>query len=341
MQTENTRPADSPQSAQTGEDLAFKAQAGANPVMVHALPRDPVKKGGRLPRPKTWASYLFTKKKTLNFFWLNLGTLLIAVGIYFFKFPNRFNNGGVSGLALVLGEWFPHMNAAGALFWLNNLLLLAGYLIFGKSFGFKTAYSSISMSGMIWVMEKLFPLNGPLTHQPLLELIFAVVLPGLGGAILFNTRASNGGTDILGMILQKYTNLNIGTALGLVDFCVTLLAFPAFGVEIGLYSLLGLLIRSTVIDYVIESLNLHKYYTIITTKQTEVVDFITHKLHRSATIVQAQGGFSGQPKVMVMSVLKRSQGVLLQHYIHEIDPQAFLFITNTSEIIGKGFGGAN
>lgn len=292
-------------------------------------------------KPKSWASYLFTKGKLLNFFWLNFGTFLISLGVYYFKFPNKFNTGGVTGLAVVIPEWFPNVNAATVMLILNITLLVIGYLVIGKGFGFKTTYSSLTMSGWIWLMEHILPVTKPMTDQPLLELIFAVLIPGFGAAILFNIRASNGGTDIVGMILKKYTSLNIGTALGLADFFITMLSFVAFGPKIGLYSILGLLMRATIIDYVIESLNLHKYYTIITAHPPEIIEFITKNLKRSATIVHAEGAYTGQQKVLIMTVLKRGQGVMLQHFIHETDPHAFLFITNTSEIIGKGFAGVN
>lgn len=290
-------------------------------------------------RNKSWASYLFTKGKLLKFFWLNLGTFLIALGVYFFKFPNHFNTGGVSGLGIVLSHWFPAYSPAILMFILNMSLLVTGYLVFGRGFGFMTAYSSVMMSVFIWFFEQIYPMTAPLTQQPLLELIFSVLVPGFGAAILFNIQASNGGTDVLGMIMKKYTSLNIGTALAIADFLITILSFVTFGPTVGLYSILGLLIRATVTDYVIESLNLHKYYTIITAHSPEVLAFITQNLHRSATITHAEGAFTGEQKVIIMTVLKRSQGVMLQHFIREVDPKAFLFITNTSEIIGKGFGG--
>lgn len=269
--------------------------------------------------------------------WLNIGTFLIAMGVHFFKFPNNFNIGGVTGLAVVLGYWYPNISASLFMFILNTILLIIGYMCFGRSFGFKTTYSSLILSVMVAVMEKIAPMHHPLTEQPLMELIFAVILPGMGAAIIFNIRASNGGTDILGMLMKKYTSLNIGTALALADLTIASLNFIAFGPTSGLYSLLGLLCRATITDHVIESLNLHKHYTIITSNEKAVVDYITHNLNRSATKIKAEGAFSGQPKVMLITVLKRSQGVMLQHFLNEHDPEAFVYVTNTSKIIGKGF----
>lgn len=294
-----------------------------------------------LRHPRSLVTWLFSKNVQIQFLWLNLGTFLIAVGIYFFKYPNNFNTGGISGLSVVMGKIMPSISPAQSMFILNLILLLVGYLVLGKGFGFMTTYSTIAMSGMIWLFEKIYPLKKPMSNQPILELFFAILLSGLGAAILFNIHASNGGTDIIGMILKKYTNINIGTALGLTDLGITLLNFYAFGATSGLFSLFGLVVKATLTDHVIESLNLHKYYTIITAKSDEVVSFITATLHRSATLSHAEGAFTGQPKVIIMTVLKRSQGILLQQFIHEVDPHAFLFITNTSEIIGKGFGGIN
>ena len=152
------------------------------------------------------------KQKLREFLLLNAGTLLVAAGVYFFKFPNHFSTGGVSGLSVVLSPFLPHVSPGTLVFVINMALLLLGFLVFGKGFGLKTAYSSFLMSGVIWLLERLCPLDAPLTSQPLLELCFAVLLPAFGSALLFNMEASTGGTDIVAMLLRKFTDLNIGRA---------------------------------------------------------------------------------------------------------------------------------
>ncbi|MDD3212665.1 MAG: YitT family protein [Eubacteriales bacterium] len=270
---------------------------------------------------------------------LTLGSLLIAVGVYFFKFPNHFSTGGVSGISIILNRYFPTMSQATFMFIINQLLLVVGFLIFGRSFGVRTAYCSIVMSSAAWILEAVVPMSGPMTSQPLLELIFAVTLPAIGSAILFNLESSSGGTDVVAMILRKYTSLNIGISLLFADVIITLMACVAFGMETGLFSVLGLMIKAVVVDMVLENINVHKSFQIITSQPEPIVDFIVHDLHRGATEMKGEGAFTHHNKTVILTVVNRSQAVRLRNYARETDPGCFILITNTSEIIGKGFRG--
>jgi uncharacterized membrane-anchored protein YitT (DUF2179 family) len=186
-------------------------------------------------------------------------------------------------------------------------------------------------------LEWLCPLSGPLTDQPLLELLFAVILPALGSGILFNMQGSTGGTDILAMILKKYTNLDIGQALLYVDVIIAGSTLFLINIETGLFSLLGLLLKSVLVDTVIESINRKKSVILVTSFPEEIASFITHNLARSATIWEAKGAYSHETKWVVMSALSRSQAVILRRHLKTVDPQGFMMITNSSEIFGKGF----
>lgn len=267
---------------------------------------------------------------------ITLSTLLMAVGIYFFKFPNNFTFGGVTGLAVVVSQVTP-ISPSTVNFIVNLVLLLLGFLFLGKGFGVRTVYSSMLLSVALSGMEYLWPLDKPLTDDPLLELVFAIVLPGLGSAILFNIGASSGGTDIVAMILRKFTSVNIGNALLLSDLLITLSAFFIFDIKTFLFSMLGLFSKSLVIDNVIESINLCKYFNVVCSSPEPICDYIVHKLGRSATVCEAEGAFSHDKKYIVFTVLKRYQAVQLRQYIKQVEPGAFILISNTSEIIGKGF----
>lgn len=290
-----------------------------------------------LGRAQNSLAKMFTLNAWVEFAWLNLGTFFIALGVYYFKFPNGFNTGGISGFSLVLDKIWPALSPSMIMFIINNILLLLGYLVFGKSFGFKTFYSSQALSGMMWCFEKIYPVTKPLTNQPFLELFFAVLLPGIGAAIIFNIDASNGGTDIIGMILKKYISLNIGTVLGITDAVIVMLGFPFYPIEVSLFSVLGLFIKSNITDSVIESLNRCKYFTIITQNPDMICDYITQELHGSATISQAKGAYTKKDKAVIFTVMRRNSAVRLQRFMQQNDPTAFMMITNTSEIIGKGY----
>lgn len=263
-------------------------------------------------------------------------TLIMAVGIYFFKFANNFTFGGITGLSVLVAKT-GIISASDFTFIANMTLLIIGMVILGKPFTIKTAYSSTLLSVTLSLLERFFPMSHPLTDQPLLELIFAIVLPAIGSAVLFNIGASSGGTDVIAMIMKKYTSIDIGKGLMITDFLITLSGCFVFDIKTGLYSFLGLAIRSYMIDGFIESLNLSKYFNVICSDPEPICNFIKKDLHRGATVVEAHGAFSGQHKYIILTALNRTQAIKLRNFVKAQDPHAFILITNTSEIIGKGF----
>lgn len=271
---------------------------------------------------------------------LTVATLILVVGVYVFKFPNNFSFGGVTGIAVVLGQILP-VSPGNLTFIINMALLAFGFIFLGRNFGVRTVYVSVLMSAGLSLAEIWFPMEHALTEEPVLELMFAVALPALSSAILFNIGASSGGTDIVAMVLKKYTKLNIGAALFIVDLGIVIAACLVFDAQTGLFSLCGLLAKSLVVDNVIESINLCKYFTIICNDPRPICDFITQKLNRSATVYQAEGAYEHNRKSVIITIMKRSQAVELRNYIRENQPTAFIAITNSSEIIGKGFRGFN
>lgn len=271
---------------------------------------------------------------------VTLATLLLVVGVYVFKFPNNFSFGGVTGIAIILAKLLP-MSPGNLTFVINMILLVFGFIFLGKDFGIKTVYVSVLTSVGLSLAEIWFPMEKPLTNEPVLELMFAILLPAVSAAILFNIGASGGGTDIVAMILKKYTSWNIGTALMCVDVAIVIAACFVFDAQTGLFSLCGLLAKSLIIDDVIENINLCKCFTIISTNPEPICTFINENLHRGATTYHAEGAYAHMPKTVIITVLKRSQAVQLRNFIRHCEPTAFITITNTSEIIGKGFRGFN
>lgn len=267
---------------------------------------------------------------------ITISIWIMVVGIYFFKFPNNFAFGGVTGFSTVVSRITP-ISAGDFTFVANTALLVLGFLFLGRNFGIRTVYASMLMSFSISFLERYCPIELPMTDEPLLELMFAIFLPAVGSAILFNIGGSSGGTDIIAMILKKYTSLNIGSVLLLVDITAVLMSFVIFGPATGLYSSLGLLAKSLVIDGVIENMNLCKCFTIICDDPEPICEFIIKELNRSATVYHAQGAFTHNQKTIILTTMKRTQALRLRNYIKEKEPTAFILISNSSEIIGKGF----
>lgn len=267
-----------------------------------------------------------------------IGTALLSVGVYFFKIPNGFSTGGVSGLATLLGD----LTVISAATWIsifNVSLLIIGFIFLGKSTGIRTVFCSLLFSGLTELFELLIPMKEPLTDEPLLELVYAMLLTSIGSAMIFFRRGSSGGTDIVALIIKKYFHINVGKALLVTDTLIALSAFFVFGVKTGLFSLLGLFAKAFLVDGIIESLDSCKCFMIVTSKPQEIIDFIIKELNHSATLVEATGAYSHDNKYMVYTVCRRIEAIRLQRRIREVDKGAFITITTSSQIIGRGFRG--
>ncbi|MBQ3501299.1 MAG: YitT family protein [Oscillospiraceae bacterium] len=283
---------------------------------------------------KPWIKFTYDYGK------LTLASVLLAVSTWLFKYPNNFSFGGVTGFSVVLSSVID-VSASTINLVINIVLLVIGIVVLGKGFAGKTFFVTIVSTVGISVLDKIKPITEPLTGEPAIELLFAVGITAVASAILFNMDASSGGTDIVAMILKKYSTMEIGSAIFAVDLFIAVSTFFVFDFQTGLFSITGLFAKSLIMDGAIENFNLCKYFTIITTNPKPICDFIHHELHRSATIYKAEGAYSHTEKNIVLVVLKRSQAVRLRRFIKDVEPTAFMMITNSSEIIGKGFRGFN
>ena len=277
-------------------------------------------------------------RKNINFFLLlNAGLFVTAAGIHLFKTPNHFAFGGTSGLSIILSTLFPSLPVGTFMWIVNAVLVILGFIFLGaKAMGW-TIYSSFAISFYVSLCEIVYPMQGPLTKDTMLELCFAVILHAVGSAVVFNIGASTGGTDIVAMILNKYTSLEIGRALMVSDLGIVLVAAYLYGPQTGLYCILGMILKSTVVDSAIESLNLRKVCTVVTQNPDPVRAFIVQKLNRSATEQLASGAYTHEQTHVLMTVLTRHQAAMLRNFLRATDPHAFITIVNSSEIIGKGF----
>lgn len=297
-----------------------------------------------------------TKKQVIHevVTWLlmTVGTVLVAAGVYFFKAPNHFATGGVSGIAIVVEKFIP-LNQSTIVMIINVALLILGLIFLGRGCTVRTLYCSLMYSAENMLLEFLLPIekipgavgtelaNGSvqytLTNQPLMELVYAMLLTGIGSAILFNCRASSGGTDIVALILKKFTKLNTGKALLLTDSLIAFSTFFIFGAQAGLFSVLGLFSKAFIIDGVIENIGKSKYITIITTKPEAIGEYILKTMKRDFTSYKATGGYTGAEKTVMITVCKRGEALKLKAMAKKLDPVSFIIITDANEILGKGF----
>ena len=274
--------------------------------------------------------------KIKDYVMITLGTLLIALEVYFFEIPNSFTIGGVSGISVLIGE-LTQNSTSNLIILLNLILLIIGFIFLGRSCGIRTIYCSLLYSAFMKLFEMTVPLETTVTDEPFLELVFVILLTSIGSALIFRCDATSGGTDIIALIVKKYSSIDVGKCLLFVDFLIVVSAFFVFDVKTGLYSLLGLFVRAFLVDSVIENMDSCKYFMIVTTKAEELNDYIIGTLGRGATVVRAYGAYTGDDKTILHTACGRIEALKLQKVIHRIDPLAFVVITTSSEIIGSGF----
>ena len=298
-----------------------------------AQPTQPQEPQAPAPRP------LSLRDQLRVFLIMTAGSALVAVGVYFFKFPNHFSTGGVSGLSVLLGNLISSeiITSSSMNTILNVIFLALGDLVLDKGFGLRTINCTVLYTGLVQVFEWIWPLSAPLTNLKMLELYFGILLPAIGAALLFNVDASTGGTDIIAMILRKYSGLDVGNALLFSNVLIAASALLVFDVETGLFSLLGLTLNSVIIDWVMGSLNRKKAFMVVTRDPENACKFIIGDMNRSATIWEAKGAYTHHDEYVVLTVLSIHQAVLLRSHLRKTDPHAFILVTSSSEIFGKGF----
>ena len=276
-----------------------------------------------------------------------LGPLILAVGYVVFISPLKLAPGGVYGIAIILHHLFDFPIGLSGLS-LDIPLLAIGTLWLGPKFGAKTVAGVLGLSGFITLVEALYgyqPLicmPGTDIPDPSANFIIALcgaVFIGIGLGLIFKTRATSGGTDIIAMIIGKYIkHIPIGTLLIAVDSIVVLLSLIAFDDwTIPLYSWLVIYITGQVVDKVIAGFSSGKAVLIISDNADEIKERILKDLNRGGTFLKGEGMYNHTEKKIIYTTIPRKQLPQLIFFVHEIDPNAFMSVLEASEILGEGF----
>jgi len=292
---------------------------------------------------------VFSAKWFRTWLMIILGAFIMAGGFVYFISPHRIVPGGVYGIAIVV-----HYSTKGLIsFWpdgipiglfglvLNIPLTWLGIKVLGPRFGIKTIMGFI-LSSVFMDLLTYNPFFGwgdkALVDDVLLSCIFGGVLIGFGLGLIFRSKATSGGSDIIAMIISKYTKLPVGMLLIYVDSVIVLLGLIVFGDwKIPLYSWVVIFITGKVIDAVIQGLSYEKALLIISDRHSEIRDKIIVDLNRGGTFLKGNGMYNGTERTLIFTVVNRRELVMLEEFIHQVDPNAFLTVINASEILGQGF----
>lgn len=294
-----------------------------------------------------------TKEKFLSKDWIEaylyliVGSIIFAVSDIWFVVPYKLAPGGVYGIATVLNTMFG-WKISYATFSMEIPLIIIGTFILGPRFGLKTMVSIATILTTVWFMETyVSPDYAKVIHDPMLNTIVAGVFYGIAIGMIFKSRATSGGSDIIAMILAKYTRVSLGKLVMFVDGVIVLFTLVqptetgAIGWEFAIYSMIIIFIEGKIIDIVVGGASYHKTIMVISEHFDEIAKVITNDLKRGATIFEATGAYSGANKKMVYSVMSRRELEILKLRVKTIDPDAFLNITEAKEIIGHGFKSLN
>jgi uncharacterized membrane-anchored protein YitT (DUF2179 family) len=280
---------------------------------------------------------IFSRKWFVSYGLITVGAFIMAAGYVLFVSPYKFVPGGVYGIGIILYHLlgFP-VGLTGLA--LNIPLMIIGVKYLGPRFGVKTVVGFFIVSGFIDGLALLTG-NEPLEGiEPLLASIFGGVLIGLGLGLIFKAKATSGGSSIIAMLLTKYTRIPIGQSLMIIDAFIVLLGLAAFGDwTIPLYSLIIIFITGKVIDVVLEGFSYEKTLFIISDKYEEIAEKILKDLNRGGTFIEGKGMFKQDKKKIIFVNVTRREVAILQDFIIQVDPNAFVTVIEASEILGKGF----
>ncbi len=282
----------------------------------------------------------FDKQKILNFstdmLLIILGSFIMALGYALFIIPHHFVPGGVSGIAIIV-NFFTNLPVGMLIIIFNIPIFVVGIKVMGKSYGIKSFIGMIISSLAIDFFYEILKVKAA-TDNLLLASIYAGVFLGTGLGIIFSAKASTGGSDTVGQVLNKYFGVSIGFGILMVDFIIISMSGLVFkSWDIPLYSYIVLFISTKVIDLILEGWNFTKLVIINSNKNEEIEKFIMDELNRGGTAIKSRSLYLKKEGEIIMSVVYRKQIVALKDFIKEIDPDAFVIISDTYAVLGRGF----
>lgn len=273
-----------------------------------------------------------TKAGIWEFLVITFGTLIVAAAVYFFMMASNVTVGSATGVAVVLGNFIP-LPVSVITMLINCVLLLLGFLFIGRDFGIKTVYTALLMPAIIGVFERVFPDNQSMTGDAFLDMLCYVFVVSIGLAILFRRNASSGGLDIVAKFMNKYLRMELGKAMSLSGICAAMTSALVYDKKIVVLSLLGTYLNGIVLDHFIFGMDGKKRVCILSEKDEEIRKFIIHELHSGATVYEVLGGYDGQRRREIVTIVDKSEYVKLMNFVTKTDPGAFVTVIAVNEAI--------
>ncbi|MCF8367578.1 MAG: YitT family protein [Bacteroidales bacterium] len=280
---------------------------------------------------------LFSKNWFIAYSQIIVGAFIMASGFVLFISPYKIVPGGVYGISIVLHHLIGTPIGLVALCF-DIPLTLIGIKVLGPRFGIKTVIGFVLTAIFVDLLTYLWGENPLVENDALLSSIFGGLFIGLGLGLIFKAKATSGGSDIVAMIISKYTRLPLGQLMIAVDSAIVIIGLVVFNDwKIPLYSLIVIFITGRVIDVVLQGISYDKTLFIISDRPKELRDKIIIDLNRGGTFIQGKGMYNDADRTIIYTVVNRREMAILQDFVHRIDPNAFMTVINANEILGNGF----
>ena len=275
-------------------------------------------------------------KKFNNALLIILGSAVQGLAYALFIIPHHFVPGGVSGVAIIV-NYFAGLPVGILTMIFNVPIFLLGLRTMGRKFVLNSLAGMVSTSLFIDFFNKVLKLPSA-TGNPVLASIYGGVVMGIGLGIVFRGRASTGGSDIIGTILHKYTGMSIGYGIMITDFLVIYASGLALrSLEAPLYGYLVLFLSTKLIDMILEGWSYSKLVVIISAQTEKIADFILNTLERGGTALRSRSLYLNREGEVILTVIHRKQLAELKAHIKNVDPDAFVIVNDTYDVVGRGF----
>ena len=274
---------------------------------------------------------MLRKQAVKDFITITVGTLIVAVAVYFFMYSSHVTVGSVAGLAQVLSNFLP-MSPSVITLIINIILFIIGFLLVGPEFGIKTVYCGILLPVLIGVFEILFPNFQSITQDPILDVLCYILIVSVGLAILFTANASSGGLDIVAKLMNKFFRMDLGKAMAVSGMLVAASSLLCYDMKTVVLSLLGTYFGGMITDHFLFGMNIKRRVCIISPKFEEILAFILHDLHSGATIYEGIGAYDRTVKKEIITIVDHQEYRKLMDYMRKTDPKAFMTVYSVNEM---------
>ena len=274
---------------------------------------------------------MINKKNVKEWFAITVGTIIVAMAVYFFMLPSHVTVGSATALAMVISHVVPR-DVSVITMMMNIILLIIGFLLIGPEFGAKTIYCAILMPCVLWIFERIFPDFQSITQDPFLDVICYILIVGVGLSILFSHNASSGGLDIVAKLMNKYLRMDLGQAMSVSGMLVALSSALCYDKKIVVISVLGTYFGGLMVDHFIFGLNIKRKVCILSPKVDEILNFILHDLHSGASMYDLIVAYDKQVKREIVTIVDKNEYRRLMDFVKKTDPKAFMTVYSVNEV---------